>query len=133
MTKERSVRESTQRMVRRIVKDFAPDRVILFGSHARGQAGPDSDVDLLVGMPVEDSKRAKQLESRAALHDVHVPKDIIVSTPEEFRWRKDTVGISECPAAREGEVLYAREVARRTRREVRKLLKEKPPFSKESP
>jgi len=39
-------------MVRRIVRQFRPERVILFGSHARGEAGPDSDVDLLVVMPV---------------------------------------------------------------------------------
>ncbi len=37
-------------MVRRIVHRFRPERIILFGSHARGDAGPDSDVDLLVVM-----------------------------------------------------------------------------------
>jgi uncharacterized protein len=96
-------------MVRRIVADFDPDKIILFGSYARGQAGPDSDVDLLVVMHVEGSKRAKQLEIRAAIHDVHVPKDIVVSRPEEFQWRKDIVGTIEHPASREGQVLYARE------------------------
>ncbi len=105
---QKSMKQQIRLMVRRIVKEFAPDRIILFGSHARGQAGPDSDVDLLVVMRVEGSKRAKQLEIRAALHDVHVPKDILVSRPEEFLWRKDTVGTIEYPAAREGEVLYAR-------------------------
>lgn len=95
-------------MVRQIVAAFDPDRIILFGSHARGQAGPDSDVDLLVVLPVEGSKRAKQLEIRAAVRDVHVPKDIIVSRPEEFQWRKDIVGTIEHPAVREGQVLYVR-------------------------
>ena len=95
-------------MVRRIVAEFDPDRIILFGSYARGQAGPDSDVDLLVVMPVKGSKRAKQLEIRAMVRDVHVPKDIIVSTTEEFQWRKDTVGTIEYPAVREGKTLYAR-------------------------
>jgi predicted nucleotidyltransferase len=103
------IQEQIQQMVRRIVQRFDPDRIILFGSHARGQAGPDSDVDLLVVMPVQGSKRAKQLEIRIALHDIHVPKDIIVSRSEEFQWRKNTVGTIEYPAAREGEVLYARE------------------------
>jgi predicted nucleotidyltransferase len=96
-------------MVRLIVAEFDPDQIILFGSHARGQAGPNSDVDLLVVMPVRGSKRAKQLEVRAALHDVQVPKDIVVSRPEEFQRRKDIVGTIEHPAAREGQVLYARE------------------------
>lgn len=106
---ESSRRKQIRQMVRRIVAKFDPDKIILFGSHARGQAGPDSDVDLLVVMPVKGSKRAKQLESRTALHDVRVPKDIIVSRAEEFAWRKDVVGTIEYPAARDGKVLYARE------------------------
>jgi predicted nucleotidyltransferase len=104
----KSANKQIQQMVRQIVAEFDPDRIILFGSHARGQAGPDSDVDLLVVVPVEGSKRAKQLEIRAAVGDVRVPKDIIVSRPEEFQWRKDVVGTIEYPAMREGEVLYAR-------------------------
>jgi predicted nucleotidyltransferase len=110
MIKEgRSLKKQIQQMVRRIVREFAPDRVILFDSHARGEAGPDSDVDLLVVMPVESSKRAKQLEIRLALRDIPIAKDIIVSRSEEFQWRKDTVGTIEYPAVHEGEVLYARE------------------------
>ena len=77
-----------RRMVDRIVKRFQPERIILFGSHARGEAGPDSDVDLLVVMPVAGSKREAQLRIRRALHDIRVPKDVIVSRPEEFEWRK---------------------------------------------
>jgi predicted nucleotidyltransferase len=96
-------------MVRRIVAEFDPEKIILFGSCARGQAGPDSDVDLLIVMPVEGSKRAKQLEIRAAVRDIRIPKDIIVSTVEEFQWREDTVGTIEYPAVREGKTLYARE------------------------
>ncbi len=95
-------------MVRRIVDQFQPEQIILFGSHAREDAGPDSDVDLLVVMPVEGSKRAKQIEIRVALHSIPVPKDIIVSTPEEFAWRRKIIGTIEEPAAREGKVLYAR-------------------------
>ena len=49
-------------MVNRIVEHFDPEKIILFGSSARGDAGPDSDVDLLVVMPVRCSKRKKQLE-----------------------------------------------------------------------
>lgn len=95
-------------MVRRIVRQFHPERVILFGSHARGEAGPDSDVDLLVVMPVEGLKHKKQVEIRVALHDIRIPKDIIVTTPEDFAWRKEVVGTIEYPAFREGKVLYAR-------------------------
>jgi predicted nucleotidyltransferase len=105
-----SIEEQIQQMVRRISAEFDPDQIILFGSYARGEAGPDSDVDLLVVMPVEGSKRAKQLEIRAAVGDVRVPKDVIVSRTEEFQWRKDTVGTIEYPAVSEGVILYARGV-----------------------
>ena len=102
------VQTEIRKMVRRIVRRFHPERVILFGSHARGEAGPDSDVDLLVVMPVEGLKHKKQVQIRVALHDIRVPKDIIVTTPEDFEWRKEIPGTIEYPAAREGRVLYAR-------------------------
>ena len=97
------------RMVRRIVKRFHPEGIILFGSHARGGAGPDSDVDLLVVMHVQGSRREKANEIGVAVHDIRLPKDIIVTTPEDFAWRKEVVGTIERPAAREGRILYARE------------------------
>jgi predicted nucleotidyltransferase len=71
------------RMVRRIVNRFDPESVVLFGSRARGEAGPDSDVDLLVVMPVQGSKRRKRVEIRVALHKIHWPQDILLATPEE--------------------------------------------------
>ncbi len=101
--------EEIQKMVELIVERFHPEKVILFGSHARGEADPDSDVDLLVVMNVQGSKREAQLNVRRSLHDVRVPKDVVVSTPEEFAWRKDVIGTIERPADREGMVLYARQ------------------------
>jgi predicted nucleotidyltransferase len=101
--------KAIKRMVDRIVRRFHPERVILFGSQARGEGGPDSDVDLLVVMDVRGSKRMKAVEIGVALRDIRVPKDIIVTTPEEFEWRKEIIGTIERPAAREGRVLYARE------------------------
>jgi predicted nucleotidyltransferase len=95
-------------MVLRIVERFDPERIILFGSAARGDAGPDSDVDLLVVMPVEGSRREKAVEIGVAVNDIPVPKDIVVTTPEDFEWRKEIVGTIERPAAREGRLVYAR-------------------------
>jgi len=97
-----------QQMVKCIVKHFQPDRIILFGSHARGEADLDSDVDLLVVMPFTGSKHQTQLDIRMALHDFHIPKDIVVTTPEDFLWRKEIPGTIERPAGREGRVLYAK-------------------------
>ena len=97
-----------KKMVHRIVESFNPEKVILFGSHGRGTAGTASDVDLLVVMRVKGSKRKAQLRIRTALHDIRFPKDIIVSDPSEFEWRKEVVGTIEWPAAHEGKVLYAK-------------------------
>jgi predicted nucleotidyltransferase len=102
------VQRQIERMTRRLVRRFDPEKIILFGSHARGTPGPNSDVDLLVVLPISGSKRQRQLDIRLALHDIRVPKDIIVSTPEEFAWRRDIVGTMEYPAVREGIVLYDR-------------------------
>ena len=92
----------------RIIAGFRPLKVILFGSRARSDARPDSDVDLLVVMQVKGSCRRARLAIRRALHDIPMPKDVIVTTPGDFEWRKDVAGTIERPAAQEGEVLYAR-------------------------
>ncbi|MBI2317790.1 MAG: nucleotidyltransferase domain-containing protein [Betaproteobacteria bacterium] len=104
----RELEKTIKRMVQRIVRRFHPDRVILFGSHARGTASADSDVDLLVVMPVSGSRREKAVEIGVALHGLGVAKDIVVTTPEDFEWRKEIPGTIERPAALEGRVLYAR-------------------------
>ena len=101
--------EEIQKMVELIVERFHPEKVILFGSHARGEAGPDSDVDLLIVMPVKGSRREKAVQIGVALQDIRAPKDIIVTTPENFEWRKEISGTVERPADREGMVLYARQ------------------------
>lgn len=105
---KRELDRSLARMVKRLVQRFDPDQIILFGSHARGTARPDSDIDLLVVLPLNGSRRAKQVEMRVALHDIRVPKDIVVATPDEIARQKNIVGTIIRPALREGKVLYAR-------------------------
>lgn len=104
----RQITKTIDKMVRRLVRRFKPDQIILFGSHARGTAGPDSDVDLLVVLPVSGSKRDKEIEMRLALHNIHVPKDIIVVTPDEVARRRNIPGTIVRPALLEGKVLYVR-------------------------
>jgi predicted nucleotidyltransferase len=106
--KKNKIQKQINLMVGRIVERFGPEKIILFGSHARGDAHPDSDVDLLIVMSVTGSKRQKAVKIGVALHDIPVAKDVIVVTPEEFEWRKDVVGTIEWPAFREGKILYAR-------------------------
>jgi predicted nucleotidyltransferase len=106
--KTATVQRLIARMVPRIVRRFHPERIILFGSRARGDARLDSDVDLLVVMAVDGSVVDKRLEIRHALRDLPIPIDVVVTSPEDFAWRKDVVGTIEWPATREGKVLYAR-------------------------
>lgn len=96
-------------VVGRVVDRVDPLRVILFGSRARGDDGPHSDVDLLVVMPdgIEDERRVT-VEIRRILRDMPVAKDIVVTTPEEIERRGDLVGTVLRPALREGKVLYER-------------------------
>jgi predicted nucleotidyltransferase len=93
-------------MVERIVQGFHPLRVVLFGSHARGTAIAESDVDLLVVLREVADKRRTTVEIRRALGDLPVSKDIIVTTPDEIVRRGELVGSVLRPALREGKVLY---------------------------
>jgi uncharacterized protein len=97
-----------RRMVRRIVQRFSPEQIVLFGSQARGDAGPDSDVDLLVVLPVVGSKRDLCVEIGLALQDFRVPKDILVTTPEEMARFADISGTLAYIAGHEGKLMYAR-------------------------
>jgi uncharacterized protein len=92
--------------VQKIVDQFHPAKIILFGSYARGAERPDSDVDLLVVMDVKDSKRRQAAEIDLALSDRTFPLDLIVVTPEEFEKYRDIVGHILYPAVREGKILY---------------------------
>ena len=71
---------------RRIAQEFHPERIVLFGSHARGTAGEDSDVDLLVIMPFEGKAVAKSVEIRLKVRP-GFPMDLLVRTPEKVRER----------------------------------------------
>jgi len=103
-----AVRRLTAEMVRRIVAQFQPERIILFGSQARGDATVDSDVDLLVVMPVNGSKRDLRLALQMALRDIHLFRDILVATPREWNVQKNIPGTIVWPARREGITLYER-------------------------
>ncbi|MBI2118439.1 MAG: nucleotidyltransferase domain-containing protein [Elusimicrobia bacterium] len=93
-------------IVNRIVERFHPQKIILFGSYANGTATKDSDVDLLVIMPVSGSKRDKIIEIRVAISESHLSKDIFVESPEKFERFKNIIGTIAYPAFKEGKVLY---------------------------
>ena len=71
--------------------------------------GVTSDPDDALAKTVRLLRPSKKcaIQLRMALRNVPVPKDIVVTTPEAFEWRKDVTGTIEYPAAHEGRVLYA--------------------------
>lgn len=104
---DEEISDAIAEMVRRIVERFNPERIILFGSHARGTAGPDSDVDLLVVLHA-DSKRGLTTEIHRLLGGIGIAKDVIVVTPAEVERYRDIPGTIVWPALHEGKVLYDR-------------------------
>jgi len=89
-------------MIRRIAEQFDPEKIILFGSHARGEAGPDSDADLIVVMRVAGSRRKKAAEIHQALWGIILPVDVLVYTPEQIEKYKDVFGGVIYPACGKG-------------------------------
>jgi len=103
---QNSVNKHIRQMVKRIVTQFHPEKIILFGSHARGDGTDDSDADLLVVMNVSGSKRRQATEIDMALEGIPLPADIIVATPTELENGRDIVGSIIREAVHEGKVLY---------------------------
>jgi hypothetical protein len=96
-------------MVERIVKAFNPVKIILFGSHARGDARPDSDIDLLVVMPDDLADPVETWHGMMrAVSGLPAAKDIIITTPGEIARRGNLVGTVLRPALRQGKTLYER-------------------------
>ena len=108
MAKTITVEEATSLMVQRIVSLFGPERIILFGSQARGDMDEDSDVDLLVVLPECQDRKAATIAMMKALADLPVSKDILVTSTSEIETRGKLVSTVLYPALREGRVLYAR-------------------------
>jgi len=95
-------------LVNRLVDGFDPERILLFGSRARGTARPDSDVDVLVVMPSGTHKSETQVAMRRALRDIQASKDILVTTPDEIARRGRIPGLVLRTALSEGVEIYAR-------------------------
>jgi predicted nucleotidyltransferase len=101
-------REVIDDAVRRIVNAFDPNRIVIFGSVARGDAGPDSDLDLFVEMESDLRPIDRCVEVRRALRDVDIPMDIFIYTPAEVEARRGRIGNLLSYVEREGKVIYER-------------------------
>ena len=99
-------------MVRAIVEEVQPEQIILFGSRARGDARPDSDIDLIVveSKPFGSSRSAYSEEVRLyrVLGRFDVPADVLVYSLADVEHWRDSLNHVLARALREGSVLYER-------------------------
>lgn len=105
MEKKGLSEQKVQEIVRRIVEVAQPEKIILFGSAARGQLGPNSDVDVMV---VKSGVHRRKLagDIYMKLYGVGQAVDVVVVTPEDIeRYGKCPALVIE-PALREGRLVY---------------------------
>jgi predicted nucleotidyltransferase len=108
MVENEALHELLEEITRRIRAVSDPEQIILFGSYARGDFNPHSDLDLLVIKERVDSTRAEAARIYRALADLAAPVDVVVMRKAYVQRFGDLVGTVARPALREGKVLYAR-------------------------
>jgi predicted nucleotidyltransferase len=107
MKEKRTILQATlDQIIRRIVEVAKPEKIILFGSAARGEMGPHSDVDLLV---IKSGAKRLDLTGQIYrnLHGVGEAVDVVVVTPEDVERYHDSQALIIAPALKEGRVVYA--------------------------
>ncbi len=103
----RSPNSELSEVLQRLISAYEPERIYLFGSHARGDATDDSDFDLLVVVP--DTARDEQQRSRLAyevLWGTGASADVIVNTAQQFKRRSHLRSSLAGTVMREGRVVY---------------------------
>jgi predicted nucleotidyltransferase len=102
----RTIRKNIKVVADQIAREFLPEKIILFGSYAWGEPGPDSDVDLLIIKKTDDTRRtAREIDS--ALFPRPFPLDLIVYDPEQVVRRREAGDAWINHVLMKGKVLYA--------------------------
>ena len=98
-----------EEVVRRLVDEFHPEEIYLFGSHAWGKPTTDSDLDLLVIVSQSRQKPIQRaIRAQRSLRGVKVPVDVLVKTRREFETYSSVKASLEAQISREGKLLYGR-------------------------
>lgn len=95
-------------IVNRIAKGYDPDKIILFGSYAKGTSDENSDLDLFVLKDTDLSKAKRVVQVRKLLYGAMIPMDLVVFTPEEVNESKDNKFSFVHEILNTGQVLYER-------------------------
>ena len=104
---DQAIQNKLDEIVRRIVDIFHPLRIVLFGSAARGQMGPNSDLDILVVMPDGTHRRHTAMSLYPLMKGLGIPVDFVVATPSDLEKHKNEWYLVYSHALREGKELYA--------------------------
>ena len=100
-----------QAIAQLIVERFDPEQIILFGSHARGEVGAHSDVDLLVVLRTSGRPQHGNPIRRAIAEHFVLPVDVVIRSPEVLAEQRDDPYSLIHKVLEEGKVLYERRVA----------------------
>ncbi|MGB9777130.1 MAG: nucleotidyltransferase domain-containing protein [Anaerolineae bacterium] len=103
------VAETLPAAIENLIREVNPEKIILFGSYARGDPTPDSDVDLLVIVRTDESYRERYMRVARALRPRLFPLDLIVKTPEEVEEALQTFSPFLREIFAKGVCLYERE------------------------
>jgi predicted nucleotidyltransferase len=99
------VTKQIKKLCEQIARDFHPEKIILFGSHAYGRPGPDSDVDLLIVMPFKGRPARQAIKIRSRL-DTTMALDLIVRTPKQVSERLEMGDFFIREITEQGRVIY---------------------------
>lgn len=91
-----------------IIQGYQPDKIILFGSYARGEANDDSDLDLLIIKATDESKYKRSVRVRNLFNPQPCAMDILIYTPEEYESLMKFKSLIPYIATKEGKVVYER-------------------------
>ena len=98
--------EQIEQVVKTIVEEYKPSKIILFGSYAYGHPTEDSDLDLLIIKDDDLPGIRRNRRVRNILKDFSIPVDIIVKGSQEFETLKDIIGTVIYPANKYGKIIY---------------------------
>ena len=95
-------------VVRRLAEAYRPERIYLFGSAARGDAGPDSDYDIMIVVPDQSPPGRRDCDlAYRVLRGLRIAKDVLVWPRAEFEKRLHLKASLPATVLREGKLLYA--------------------------
>ncbi len=106
MVKDIKIENVIFNIVEKIKDNYMPEKIVLFGSHAKGNPNPNSDIDLLIVKDSDFRRDERDIEIRDLLREVKFPMDIFVYTPEEVNQFRSLKGSFINNIFKDGEVLY---------------------------